>query len=729
MVALPTRNEEESIADVITALKVAGLKDIFVIDARSTDRTVALAEEAGLRVFQRDGHGKGSGIQKALEVAAHAGGDYLVVVDCDMTYPAYDIPHLLTYIPAYDMVVGARDFRRISWSHRVVNYLHTGLINFLFGARLLDINSGMRVMRVDRFQSLLTAEGFDIEAQITTRALATGLSIKEAPIDFDGTRRKGVSKIHAHDTFIILARILYEFWHSKQWFGTRAGRLLSAIGSDGAASWRRQSRRWLAIALLLMTIFGPRLMSLGSVLTVDEPLWRDRGAAFMKALATFHFADTLVAGQPGVTTAWIIGLVLPWNSLPVHQGAIAVTTGVLLMLISYFLILLWGFRWGVVGGFFLALNPFLLAHSRVVHTDALMALFSLAALLALLVAMSNWQAYKKLPYRYLVASAVLMALAILTKVFAIVLFPVFLFVMAVYAWQARASWRIFWRTFFLWIGIVAVTAYVVWPALWLNSGALSYLTERSSMHAAGTRSEEITSAWWYYWREGFFRLTPVTALLAPLGFIGMWRGSKSVRREGVATVAGAGLIYALVLSVGSDKSDRYILFSLLTLDLIAVFGLYCLWQWIRGRERAGVLLLTTLLAAPILWLAIDVVRIHPYYLAHYNRFYLIEPTHKLGWGEGLEQAAAWISADRTDASVASYYPRVFNYFYPGGNVSAVHYDEGKDYVVLYRSMLERGPGSLETDILQRYAESGMPPVHIVYINGLPYAWIYKNSSH
>ena len=209
LVCLPTYNERESIVEMIERIRALGL-DLIVVDQHSTDGTIALAERLGTPVHQRTGQGKGAGVQKAVALAAAQGCDVLVLIDCDLTYQPESIPELLSRMDGAEMVVGARDFGAIHWSHRLVNYLHTGMINWLFGARLRDINSGLRVLRVRAFQRLLDADGFDIEAQITTRALRSRFRVLEVPVAY--LRRAGRSKIRARDTWTICRTILRERW-------------------------------------------------------------------------------------------------------------------------------------------------------------------------------------------------------------------------------------------------------------------------------------------------------------------------------------------------------------------------------------------------------------------------------------------------------------------------------------------------------------------------------------
>ena len=209
VVCLPTRNEIASIQVMIDEVKALGLP-LFISDQASDDGTREAAARNGVRVFQRMGRGKGCGVQTALKAARELGHDVLVLIDCDHSYPAGHIPEVLAKMAesGADMVVGCRPFDTIQWSHRLVNRFHTGAINLLYGAAYHDINSGLRALKVERFRGLLTAPGFDIEAQVSCAAAKAGMKVAEIPCGY--VQRLGESKIRAWDTWVILKRILKE---------------------------------------------------------------------------------------------------------------------------------------------------------------------------------------------------------------------------------------------------------------------------------------------------------------------------------------------------------------------------------------------------------------------------------------------------------------------------------------------------------------------------------------
>lgn len=207
LVCLPTRNERESIARMVKEILALGY-DLVVVDSESTDGTIEIAEGLRIPVYQRDGRGKGWGVRKAIDVTVARGKDTLVLIDCDCSYPPSSIPEIVKPLSNCEMVVGKRPMRAISPSHRMVNRLHTLFLNILFSTNLHDINSGLRAFKVGKLKGMLTSRGFDIEAELTAKAVKKGMKILEIPISYE--KREGKSKIKPWDTFIILWRILRE---------------------------------------------------------------------------------------------------------------------------------------------------------------------------------------------------------------------------------------------------------------------------------------------------------------------------------------------------------------------------------------------------------------------------------------------------------------------------------------------------------------------------------------
>jgi len=114
------------------------------------------------------------------------------------------------------MVVGARRGRnaRIPAARRPAKWILNQLANYLTGARIPDLNSGLRVIRRDlweRFEPLYP-DGFSLTTTITLAALTNGYAVRHVPIEY--RRRIGRSKIRpVRDTLsfvqLILRTVLY----------------------------------------------------------------------------------------------------------------------------------------------------------------------------------------------------------------------------------------------------------------------------------------------------------------------------------------------------------------------------------------------------------------------------------------------------------------------------------------------------------------------------------------
>ena len=208
-IGLITKNEEQNIASMIERIMKAGFHNIYVVDEHSADKTEEIARKKGIKVYQRKGVGFGCGIISAINIGYDKGYDYVVRLDCDGTYPPEEIHKLLEFCPEYDLVAGCRDFKNIKFLHRYPNIFFTELANLLFNSKIKDINSGMKAIKVKKFHNLLDAPGFDLEAQLSLRAIKKGYKIRNVPINFT-ERQKGKSKIKISDGILILKRIVKE---------------------------------------------------------------------------------------------------------------------------------------------------------------------------------------------------------------------------------------------------------------------------------------------------------------------------------------------------------------------------------------------------------------------------------------------------------------------------------------------------------------------------------------
>jgi len=216
-VLVPCYNEALTVADVVRQFRaqLPGA-DIYVFDNNSSDHTCEEAERAGAVVLHEHRQGKGFVVQTMFQ---QVDADVYVMVDGDATYAPAEVHRLIAPIVEgeADMVVGSRmhhdstsDFKPLN---RLGNRFFLWVINVVFGVRLTDILSGYRAFsRAFVREIALFGGGFDIETELTLRALGRGYRIVEVPADLRQRPEGSHSKIKiVSDGLLILNTILALF--------------------------------------------------------------------------------------------------------------------------------------------------------------------------------------------------------------------------------------------------------------------------------------------------------------------------------------------------------------------------------------------------------------------------------------------------------------------------------------------------------------------------------------
>ncbi len=211
-VLIPCYNEEAAIGRVVADFRAA-LPDavVYVYDNNSTDRTAAVATEAGAVVRFEPLQGKGNVVRRMF---ADIEADVYVMVDGDDTYHAASAPALIAKLceGQLDMVNAARVTEvqaAYRPGHRFGNKLLTSLVAYVFGKRTADMLSGYRVFSrrfVKSFPTLV--RGFEIETELTVHALEMRMPITEVATPYKDRPAGSVSKLSTfRDGFRILFMI------------------------------------------------------------------------------------------------------------------------------------------------------------------------------------------------------------------------------------------------------------------------------------------------------------------------------------------------------------------------------------------------------------------------------------------------------------------------------------------------------------------------------------------
>ena len=216
-VLIPCYNEEATVGLVVKQFRAQlPTAAIYVFDNNSNDNTAAYAQAAGARVFFEKRQGKGYVTQTMFR---QVDADVYVIVDGDATYPAESVHQLIAPVLAgtADMVVGTRlhpalksEFRKLN---RLGNSLVLFVLNSIFKVKLTDILSGYRAFNRKFVKALpLFGGGFEIETELTIKAIARGYNIIEIPTLLTARPEGSHSKIKFfRDGAIILNTILALF--------------------------------------------------------------------------------------------------------------------------------------------------------------------------------------------------------------------------------------------------------------------------------------------------------------------------------------------------------------------------------------------------------------------------------------------------------------------------------------------------------------------------------------
>lgn len=487
-----------------------------------------------------------------------------------------------------------------------------------------------------------------------------------------------------------------------------------------------------AIALVFVLAFATRALGSERYVTVDEAIhWTPRVEAFASALADGRLADTAVAPHPGVVTLWC-GATGQW----LHRGAVAtgiasdepessrwwlrlpakLVTAACPAIAAWALARVFGARIAVLAGLLWAADPFVLAHSRILHVDALGA--SLAGLCIVLVLAAVAHGCDR---RWLIGAGITAGLAAVTRLPTGLVAPWALIAIAVCVptWRERA------RALAILAGAAIVTFVVAWPAMWVDPiGAITKLGQGVGLGAQvhehgnfflGEPLEDPGLA--FYAVAVPLRLAPWVMLALPVDLLRRDRYTEH-RRPRLLLWAWIVLL-GVVLALFGKKFDRYALALFPIFDVLAAVGLVAAMQWLSGRMRRPIVLPSIVVAV---LLAVDGWWWHPYPLARYNPLVgggaVAARSILVGWGEGLDLVGDEIRKLTDDCSlrIAAKEIKLLQAV-TCQRVVTLDRAAKADFVVGYVKDLQR-----DDRRLARFVDE--PPAAIVVLHGIEYARIW-----
>ncbi len=366
-VVIPCLNEAENIEECVRlsldAIAAGGLRgEVVVADNGSDDGSAELAAAAGARVVNEPRRGYGSAY---LAGFAAARGEYIVMLDADMTYPFEEIPHFVEELRrGAQLVMGDRMDNiqpgAMHWVNRYIgNPLLSGTLNLFFRTGIRDAHCGMRGLRRDILPTLdLRTTGMEFASEMVIRASKEKLDIREFPISYaprggetklsrwrDGWRHLRFLLVHSPTHLFVIpgaATLLL-------------GLLITVISLSQISILGRQWNLHTTVAGELLVIVGTQILALGlcahaygTYFMGEKDAWFDRMRARFRLEHGLMLGGTiLLAGL--VAAAVIVGIWVQRGFGELSEERLAVTAATLIIVglqvvFSSFLISILGLR-------------------------------------------------------------------------------------------------------------------------------------------------------------------------------------------------------------------------------------------------------------------------------------------------------------------------------------------------------------------------------------------------
>jgi len=212
-VVIPTYNEAENVAPMAEALWGLGLPDldVLIVDDGSPDGTGEIADHLAaknpgrLYVLHRTGpRGLGRAYIDGFRWALTHGADVVVQMDCDFSHSPSDVPHLVSHIPEYDVVVGSRYVEggrtdeQWGMGRRLLSWWANFYARMILRCRVRDITAGFKAWRREALEgidlSTIRSQGYVFQVEMAYVCERLGYRVLEIPIYFED-RRVGRSKM------------------------------------------------------------------------------------------------------------------------------------------------------------------------------------------------------------------------------------------------------------------------------------------------------------------------------------------------------------------------------------------------------------------------------------------------------------------------------------------------------------------------------------------------------
>lgn len=237
--------------------------------------------------------------------------------------------------------------------------------------------------------------------------------------------------------------------------------------------------------------------------SLDEMLWHRRSSIFWDKILSFDFSGLIQSAQPGITVYWFTGFMMKFinfdfndvlvriankeaegldfnavtnaNDMAIYQAyeniSFAFNVPLFLLLAAFFISFYYllkklGFNRIVASFSLLFLTTSIYLHYWVTPSDKMLNIFMTLSFLTILIHLAR-SADKK----YLIASAVFGAWAVLSKLSALFILPFYFLIFIYYKWPLdKKKIKLIIKNYFIWILVFVFVSIIFLPSIITNPG-------------------------------------------------------------------------------------------------------------------------------------------------------------------------------------------------------------------------------------------------------------------
>ena len=212
LVIIPTYNEKENIAAIITAVMNLPLGfHVLIIDDGSPDGTADIVKRLqkefpeSLHIIERKGKlGLGTAYITGFNWALEHNYDYIFEMDADFSHNPDDLPRLYSACAnGAGLAIGSRYCKGISvvnWpiGRVIMSYYASTYVRTVLGMKIYDCTAGFKCYSKELLSSIdldkIQMKGYGFQIEMKYNAYKLGFKIEEVPIIFID-RTEGTSKM------------------------------------------------------------------------------------------------------------------------------------------------------------------------------------------------------------------------------------------------------------------------------------------------------------------------------------------------------------------------------------------------------------------------------------------------------------------------------------------------------------------------------------------------------